>query len=235
MLTAAWARGARLPHDPVAIRRVIGVTDEEWARAWPLVAKYWRREGDFLINDTQVDIYGKSVGLSAIRAEAGRRGGLKRQANAKQNGNQTGKQKTKQKQARLQAKVNSPVSSLQSLSQDQDQDPKDTLALRAREGDDGFERFWQVYPKKKSKADAVKAWGKLKPSPDLVTTMLGALAAQCRSHDWLREGGQFIPYPATWLNACRWEDELEEQQPAVSRRTLALAQSGAAFLKGGDS
>jgi hypothetical protein len=28
-----------------------------------------------------------------------------------------------------------------------------------------------------------------------------------RSEDWTKEGGQYIPYPATWLNAKGWEDE----------------------------
>lgn len=25
--------------------------------------------------------------------------------------------------------------------------------------------------------------------------------------DWLKDKGQFIPYPSTWLNQKRWEDE----------------------------
>lgn len=25
--------------------------------------------------------------------------------------------------------------------------------------------------------------------------------------DWLKENGQYIPYPSTWLNQKRWEDE----------------------------
>jgi hypothetical protein len=31
-----------------------------------------------------------------------------------------------------------------------------------------------------------------------------------RSRDWIKESGQYIPYPATWLNAKGWEDDYEE-------------------------
>ena len=38
--------------------------------------------------------------------------------------------------------------------------------------------------------------------------MLAALEQQRQSHDWQKEGGRYIPYPATWLNQGRWEDEV---------------------------
>jgi len=61
MLTQAWRRGARLPADPDTIKRAVGATDAEWARAWPLVASYWRpTDGGILVNDTQVAIYGEA-------------------------------------------------------------------------------------------------------------------------------------------------------------------------------
>lgn len=33
-----------------------------------------------------------------------------------------------------------------------------------------------------------------------------------RSADWQRDGGRFIPYPATFLSQRRWEDELPFSQ-----------------------
>jgi DNA replication protein DnaC len=33
------------------------------------------------------------------------------------------------------------------------------------------------------------------------------LEKQKVSTEWLKDGGQFIPHPATWLNGRRWEDE----------------------------
>lgn len=71
----------------------------------------------------------------------------------------------------------------------------------------GFDRFWSAYPRKQAKPPAVKAFAKLNPDDALLTTMLSALSRQAASEQWKKDGGQFVPYPATWLNARRWEDE----------------------------
>ena len=71
----------------------------------------------------------------------------------------------------------------------------------------GFERFWLAYPKKKSKGDAEKAWAKLKPDESLHDRILDALERAKTSAEWCREGGRYIPYPASWLNSKGWEDE----------------------------
>lgn len=70
-----------------------------------------------------------------------------------------------------------------------------------------FETFWKAYPKKKAKQDALKAFQKLHPDGSLLKTILSALDQQKRSEDWNKEKGRFIPYPATWLNGHRWEDD----------------------------
>jgi uncharacterized protein YdaU (DUF1376 family) len=89
MLTQAWRRGARLPNDHEAIRRAIGATVGEWRRAWPAVQKFWRVEGDELVNDTQLEIYGATVSLRTVRRAAGQIGGRHTQANRKANGRAT--------------------------------------------------------------------------------------------------------------------------------------------------
>lgn len=69
-----------------------------------------------------------------------------------------------------------------------------------------FDRFWQAYPKKKSKGQAERTWVKLNPDEQLVATMTATIERAKKSRDWLKNEGQFIPYPATWLNAKGWED-----------------------------
>jgi hypothetical protein len=86
---------------------------------------------------------------------------------------------------------------------------KDTLVC-ANSG--GFEAFWTAYPKKKSKGQALSAWKKLKPDSSLQALILKAVEAQKRSPDWQKDKGQYIPYPATWLNAMAWEDEMPAEQ-----------------------
>jgi uncharacterized protein YdaU (DUF1376 family) len=70
MMSAAWIRGARLPNDPNAIQRLVGCTQAEWDRCWPLVAPYWRVEGDSLVNETQVEVYGTVTRLRQQRRAA---------------------------------------------------------------------------------------------------------------------------------------------------------------------
>ena len=86
---------------------------------------------------------------------------------------------------------------------------KDTLVC-ANSG--GFEAFWTAYPKKKSKGQALSAWKKLKPDSSLQAMILEAIENQKRSPDWQKDKGQYIPYPATWLNAMAWEDEMPAEQ-----------------------
>lgn len=77
-----------------------------------------------------------------------------------------------------------------------------------------FLEFWEEYPKgrKRSKPTAWRAWKKLRPDAALRATILNALRKHSQSADWLKDGGQFIPYPATWLNQRRWEDEIDDTE-----------------------
>jgi len=79
--------------------------------------------------------------------------------------------------------------------------------------DDRFNRFWLEYPKKAGKKDAIKAWNKLKPPDELVEAIISAVKRQRASPQWARDGGQYIPNPATFLNGRRWEDEAAPQNP----------------------
>ena len=69
---------------------------------------------------------------------------------------------------------------------------------------DGFEKFWEAYPRKVGKGAAQNSWRKAKPPLDAVLT---AIRKARVSQDWQKERGAFIPHPATWLNQARWEDE----------------------------
>lgn len=73
-----------------------------------------------------------------------------------------------------------------------------------------FTAFWKAYPRKVGKGAAEKAFSKLKVTDSMLEAMLEAIAAQKQSTQWRRDGGQYIPHPATWLNQRRWEDETDE-------------------------
>jgi hypothetical protein len=71
-----------------------------------------------------------------------------------------------------------------------------------------FDKFWQTYPRKQGKHPSLKTWNKLKPTQELTEIILKAVLTQKESEAWKKNGGQFIPMPATWLNQHRWEDQI---------------------------
>jgi hypothetical protein len=74
-------------------------------------------------------------------------------------------------------------------------------------GGDVFESFWKIYPRKIGKGAALRAWSKLKEPKSTLALISDSLEWQIKSEQWTRDGGQFIPHPATYLNQRRWEDE----------------------------
>jgi len=80
---------------------------------------------------------------------------------------------------------------------------------------DDFDKFWEVWPKRCAKADARKAWAQTKDIRPELTNLLSAVKAACKTEAWMKDGGKYIPHPATWLRGERWEDELEVFLPNV--------------------
>lgn len=70
---------------------------------------------------------------------------------------------------------------------------------------DGFDRFWDAYPRKVGKLAALAVWKKLKPDADLQAQILESVEEHCRCKAW-RDG--FICHPVTFLRQGRYLDEL---------------------------
>lgn len=84
---------------------------------------------------------------------------------------------------------------------------KDTDKEKKKDKPSAFETFYAAYPKHEARKDAEAAFAKLNPSDELLATMLAAIAAKRQTHDWTKDGGKFVPLPATWIRAERWNDE----------------------------
>lgn len=93
-----------------------------------------------------------------------------------------------------------------------------------------FQAFWEIYPRKVGKDAAWRAWQKRRPGEEITGTIIAALAWQVKQDNWLREGGRFVPNPATWITQGRWQDEPSDS-PRVNDRTLAIGHTTAEFLK----
>jgi hypothetical protein len=99
-------------------------------------------------------------------------------------------------------------------------EPGYPLAIDGKEDDmspeqvAGWDRFWAAYPRHVAKAAALKAWTRLSPCASLIETILTALSAQGDSRRMQQARGEWVPewpYPATWVNGRRWEDETDRR------------------------
>ena len=89
-----------------------------------------------------------------------------------------------------------------------------------KEKERAFGRFWEAYPKHMGRQVAETAFEKIDLDEELLERMITAIGQWQKTEQWNREGGRFIPLPATWLNQRRWEDEL----PKEGRKTTVIAQ-----------
>lgn len=86
-----------------------------------------------------------------------------------------------------------------------------------------FDRFWTTYPRKVAKLDAWKSWLRLDPDEKLVGRIIKALDVAKKSPEWVEKAGKFIPYPATWLNKRRFDDELPPDRQAMADKAAEEA------------
>lgn len=145
-------------------------------------------EGDYLFQKRMV----KDNDISLKRSESGKKGGKKTQF-----ASQFAK-----------AKTQANTESESEYENDIDNDLKNV---------NPFDQFWKVYPKKKSRGQAEKAFSKINPDEQLLASMIAKIEQAKKSEDWIKEKGRFIPHPATWLNAKGWEDEDVELHPMAGK------------------
>jgi hypothetical protein len=69
--------------------------------------------------------------------------------------------------------------------------------------DDGFESFWNAYPRHDAKERAIKAWAAIAPSFEVQIAIHAALKWQVL--EW--KDPKFTPMAKTYLRGERWMDE----------------------------
>ena len=79
-----------------------------------------------------------------------------------------------------------------------------------------FELFWSAYPNKKSKKEAEVKFKRIDFKKHTFESIMSSLEKQKQSQDWIKNGGQYVPMPTTWINQERWADEVQApvQQPS---------------------
>jgi hypothetical protein len=70
-----------------------------------------------------------------------------------------------------------------------------------------FALFYGLYPRKMARKDAEKAWNKLTPTEQ--AECLEAMPNYLKYWKIKETAKDYIPYPASFLNAQRWTDEID--------------------------
>ena len=139
--------------------------------------------------------------VSQIRAECGAIGGRKNK----------GKSKTKFKAEQNETEATEEQeeaneSNLEGIYENEYENENDIKDSSSKKSP--FDTFWDEYPNRKGKGKAREAFKKAIKKTSL-DTMLEAIRKQKQGTQWTKDDGRFIPYPATWLNQERWEDEVD--------------------------
>ena len=163
-----------------------------------------------------------NLDASRKKAESGKLGGTKKQSEStfEANGSKT---EAKRKQNEASEKQEQTESKKENKKEKEGENKIEIENKKKSYDADGFAAFWAAYPKKAGKADALKAWNKLAPDVVLQEQMGKALEVQKQSQQWRKDGGQYIPMPATWLNGRRWEDEAPQAQSQESQFDRMMA------------
>lgn len=187
-------------------------------------SKFCESEDGKLRNTKQEKVRADACRLHSQKVEAGRRGAAARLAALKQRSSSV-EAPLEQRSSSVEA---APHTLLKQRSSNQNQnqmsskeddntplppqggsavaDEVKTRPVKSVAYSEDFDAFWSIYPRKEGKGAAWEAWQKRKkPVPD-IDAILPALRRAMSSSQWVKDGGQFIPMPTTWINQRRWED-----------------------------
>jgi hypothetical protein len=229
LIARAWDndRIGYLSSDPAVLWRLGGADNrEQFEELAPLVLKQFKttRNGKFIYHPRLVAERKKQQKFHEKQAASGRKGALARKNK---------ELRVSDPSATLEPKTNRnqalPLHFAPALPKDKERPtPVGSSAARVCNKSygslsvaDGFERFYLAYPRKKGRAEAQRAWRKVKP--EAVDAIIARLEV-FKLGEWKGKDPQYIPYPATWLNGRRWEDEIEAGgSNGANRRTHAGA------------
>ena len=140
------------------------------------------------------------------------------------NKSKSGQTETSEKQKNIKPKSNQNQTEIKSKSneeqkknieeekeEDIEKDIKTSSSPRSAT-DARFDIFWQTYPNKVGKENARKAWSKIKPDAELFDKIIKKVEELKVCDDWTKDGGQYVPHPATWLNRGGWDDEIPKSR-----------------------
>lgn len=85
-----------------------------------------------------------------------------------------------------------------------------------------FDAWWGHYPKKVGKKPALRAWNALKYNPEQKEIVVKDMMVRAKAWKDSDTDMRFIPHPTTFLNQCRWKDDLAHAIPAKQEKLSDL-------------
>jgi hypothetical protein len=93
-----------------------------------------------------------------------------------------------------------------------EREKKEKEKEKASQADIDFEKFYNSYPKKVGRIKAENVWKKTKSKMPPIEKIISKIEELKKSDQWTKDGGEFIPHPATWLNRGGWDDEVSHKR-----------------------
>ena len=181
LLMNYWQTGKALNNASERLAVVAKASSDEWENDKQVLSEFFDIEDDLWIHG-RMDHDLSLVRAKSIQASyAGRLGGL------------AGKKKPE-------ADAKRTLSESQAMNECMNEEIKEKNFVQT-----SFERFWEIYPRRDGKKDAVKAIEKALKIVDIETILNGVN----RYKEFLKTTTQQTAMPASWLNKERWNDELK--------------------------
>lgn len=157
----------------------------------------------FLMTETIKCIGSESASAERVRKHRERKAQKMLQCNTEETNSNTEIEKEKERELELETEKEAELNALSPNGEDTERNKAEVISYE----EIAFNEFWSAYPKKVNKKGCYKSFCKIKNLKTEMPLIMSALEIQKKSKGWLKDNGQFIPHPTTWINQERWKDE----------------------------
>lgn len=202
LMMALWKNDGRLPCDPSRLAKIAGLSRRRWDNVWVIIGRFFDLDDGHIFQKRLLEEIEKARNRKRRASDNGHLGASKRWP---------GYSETVASGA-TEVDSSSPSPS-PSPSEKKQEPPKAPQGGRVRGGSwpDDFRVWYAAYPRKVAPAKAAKAWRQTaQERPDL-SAMLARLDAHKR--EWATREWDRIPYPASYLSAHQFADEMPRAPP----------------------
>ena len=217
LLLDAYYDREQAPTKAEAIRISRCRTPEELAALEAVLSDFFQLDGDRYVQSRVEEEFVKAEEQAEKNRANGRAGGRPR----KPKGNPVGSQSVATGNPDESETKGNPLIH-QSTNPQQEQKPVQRAAAR-------FAEFWSVYPVKKGKAAAEKAW-RVKGCDAIADSILAhVIRMQAHDDDWRRG---YVPHGSTYVNGERWQDEPKHETTNAAPQQQSKTLSAIHMLEG---